>query len=55
MELLQLLVGHIEEVARPVLEEVAKIKLMLVCVTGSLEHAYGESTEQERKNSNSFY
>jgi hypothetical protein len=38
---------HIEEVSRPLLEEVANVKLLLARVARSLERTSGESAEQE--------
>jgi hypothetical protein len=46
-ELLQMVVERIEEVSRPLLEEVAAIKLLLARVTGSLKRTFDESVEQE--------
>jgi hypothetical protein len=46
-ELLQMVVERIEEVSRPLLEEVATIKLLLARVTGSLECTSDESAEHE--------
>jgi hypothetical protein len=46
-ELLQMVAKRIEEVYRPLLEEVAAIKLLLACVTGSFECTFDESAEQE--------
>jgi hypothetical protein len=47
MELLQLVTKHIEEVSRPLLEEVATMKLLLARVARCLERTSGESARQE--------